>query len=191
MACCHWPRRVFCWPMSREFPRRAPWPRKTATRFNPRQELLGLSAANLAAAFCHGFPIAGGLSQSAVNDKAGAVAAGAGLRLAGNRRLSAVLHRPAAQFAVRGAGGDCAGRRAGSVRRCGTQAPVARESIRVQPCDGGTGRRAFAGNSQGRTAGCDRVAAHAAGHRGPTACRLSRTHPRHVAIFRPGAASRQ
>jgi MFS superfamily sulfate permease-like transporter len=38
----------------------------------PRQELLGLGAANLAAAFSHGFPIAGGLSQSAVNDKAGA-----------------------------------------------------------------------------------------------------------------------
>ena len=31
-----------------------------------------MSAANLAAAFFHGFPIAGGLSQSAVNDKAGA-----------------------------------------------------------------------------------------------------------------------
>jgi high affinity sulfate transporter 1 len=39
---------------------------------NPRQELLALGAANLAAAFAQGFPIAGGLSQSAVNDKAGA-----------------------------------------------------------------------------------------------------------------------
>ena len=39
---------------------------------NPRQELLGLGAANLLAAFAQGFPIAGGLSQSAVNDKAGA-----------------------------------------------------------------------------------------------------------------------
>lgn len=39
---------------------------------NPRQELLGLGAANLAAAFCQGFPVAGGLSQSTVNDKAGA-----------------------------------------------------------------------------------------------------------------------
>ncbi|MEO8496948.1 MAG: SulP family inorganic anion transporter [Planctomycetota bacterium] len=37
-----------------------------------RQELLGLSAANLATAFGQGFPVAGGLSQSAVNDKAGA-----------------------------------------------------------------------------------------------------------------------
>ena len=37
-----------------------------------RQEFLGLGAANLAAAFCHGYPVAGGLSQSAVNDAAGA-----------------------------------------------------------------------------------------------------------------------
>jgi high affinity sulfate transporter 1 len=39
---------------------------------NPRQELLGIAAANLAAATGHGYPVAGGLSQSAVNDKAGA-----------------------------------------------------------------------------------------------------------------------
>ena len=37
-----------------------------------RQELLGLGAANLAVAFAHGYPVAGGLSQSAVNDNAGA-----------------------------------------------------------------------------------------------------------------------
>jgi MFS superfamily sulfate permease-like transporter len=39
---------------------------------DPRQELLGISAANLAAATGQGYPVAGGLSQSAVNDKAGA-----------------------------------------------------------------------------------------------------------------------
>ncbi|MBN9149620.1 MULTISPECIES: SulP family inorganic anion transporter [unclassified Nitrobacter] len=37
-----------------------------------RQEFLGLGAANLAVAFGHGYPVAGGLSQSAVNDTAGA-----------------------------------------------------------------------------------------------------------------------
>lgn len=37
-----------------------------------RQEFLGLGAANLAAALGHGYPVAGGLSQSAVNDSAGA-----------------------------------------------------------------------------------------------------------------------
>jgi high affinity sulfate transporter 1 len=39
---------------------------------DPRQEFLGLGAANFAAALGHGYPVAGGLSQSAVNDKAGA-----------------------------------------------------------------------------------------------------------------------
>jgi high affinity sulfate transporter 1 len=39
---------------------------------DPRQEFLGLGAANLAAALGQGYPVAGGLSQSAVNDKAGA-----------------------------------------------------------------------------------------------------------------------
>ncbi|HEV3416586.1 MAG TPA: SulP family inorganic anion transporter [Pirellulales bacterium] len=39
---------------------------------NPRQELLALAAANAAVAFGQGFTVAGGLSQSAVNDKAGA-----------------------------------------------------------------------------------------------------------------------
>jgi sulfate permease, SulP family len=37
-----------------------------------RQEFVGLGAANLAVAFGHGYPVAGGLSQSAVNDTAGA-----------------------------------------------------------------------------------------------------------------------
>jgi SulP family sulfate permease len=37
-----------------------------------RQEFLGLGAANLIAAVGHGYPVAGGLSQSAVNDSAGA-----------------------------------------------------------------------------------------------------------------------
>jgi high affinity sulfate transporter 1 len=39
---------------------------------DPRQELLALAAANAATALGQGFPVAGGLSQSTVNDKAGA-----------------------------------------------------------------------------------------------------------------------
>jgi sulfate permease, SulP family len=39
---------------------------------DPRQELLAIGAANLAAGMGHGYPVAGGLSQSAINDKAGA-----------------------------------------------------------------------------------------------------------------------
>ena len=45
---------------------------KHGYELDPRQEFLGIGAANLAAAFGHGYPVAGGLSQSAVNDKAGA-----------------------------------------------------------------------------------------------------------------------
>ena len=45
---------------------------KHAYAINPRREFLGLGAANLATALVHGYPVAGGLSQSAVNDKAGA-----------------------------------------------------------------------------------------------------------------------
>jgi len=39
---------------------------------DPRQELLALGLANAATAFGQGYPVSGGLSQSAVNDKAGA-----------------------------------------------------------------------------------------------------------------------
>jgi SulP family sulfate permease len=39
---------------------------------NPHQELLALGLANLATAFGNGYPVSGGLSQSAVNDGAGA-----------------------------------------------------------------------------------------------------------------------
>ena len=45
---------------------------KNGYAIDPRQELLGLGAANLATAFAQGYPVAGGLSQSSVNDKAGA-----------------------------------------------------------------------------------------------------------------------
>lgn len=45
---------------------------KNDYHIDPRQELFALGAANLAVALGQGFPVAGGLSQSAVNDKAGA-----------------------------------------------------------------------------------------------------------------------
>src|SRR5499425_2755213 len=45
---------------------------KNGYAIDARQELLGLGAANLATAFSQGYPVAGGLSQSSVNDKAGA-----------------------------------------------------------------------------------------------------------------------
>ncbi|MBQ8103661.1 MAG: SulP family inorganic anion transporter [Afipia sp.] len=39
---------------------------------SPEQELTALGAANLATGFAHGFPVAGGMSQTAVNDMGGA-----------------------------------------------------------------------------------------------------------------------
>ncbi len=43
---------------------------KHGYELDSRQEFLGIGAANVAAAFGHGYPVAGGLSQTAVNDKA-------------------------------------------------------------------------------------------------------------------------
>jgi sulfate permease, SulP family len=45
---------------------------KHSYEIDPRQEFLGLGAANVAVALGQGYPVAGGLSQSSVNDKAGA-----------------------------------------------------------------------------------------------------------------------
>jgi len=45
---------------------------KNGYEIDPRQELLALGAANLATALGQGYPVSGGLSQSAVNEKAGA-----------------------------------------------------------------------------------------------------------------------
>jgi len=45
---------------------------KHGYEIDARQELLALGVANAAAAFGQGYPVAGGLSQSTVNDKAGA-----------------------------------------------------------------------------------------------------------------------
>jgi SulP family sulfate permease len=45
---------------------------KNGYTIDPRQELLALGIANAAVAFGQGYPVAGGLSQSAVNDTAGA-----------------------------------------------------------------------------------------------------------------------
>lgn len=44
---------------------------KHGYKLNPRQEFLGIGAANLLAGLGHGYPVAGGLSQSVVAEKAG------------------------------------------------------------------------------------------------------------------------
>jgi len=45
---------------------------KNGYKINPRRELLALGIVNLATAFGQSYPVSGGLSQTAVNDKAGA-----------------------------------------------------------------------------------------------------------------------
>jgi sulfate permease, SulP family len=45
---------------------------KHGYEINPEQELTALGAANIAAGMAHGFPVAGGMSQTAVNDMGGA-----------------------------------------------------------------------------------------------------------------------
>ena len=71
-----------------------------------RQELLGLGGANLLVAFGGGYPVAGGLSQSAVNEKAGAktplalVFASATLALALVFLTGLVQHLPKAVLAA-------------------------------------------------------------------------------------------
>src|SRR6516165_5922851 len=63
---------VCCSPTSKVFPRRARSRRSMAIASIRGRNSIGIGAANLAAALGHGYPVAGGLSQSAVNDKAGA-----------------------------------------------------------------------------------------------------------------------
>ena len=46
--------------------------RKYGYEINPEQELTALGAANIATGMAHGFPVAGGMSQTAVNDMGGA-----------------------------------------------------------------------------------------------------------------------
>src|SRR5437867_4746063 len=45
---------------------------KHGYRFDPNQELLGIAGANVMAGLGHGFPVSGGMSQSLVNESAGA-----------------------------------------------------------------------------------------------------------------------
>jgi high affinity sulfate transporter 1 len=52
---------------------------KHGYRFDPNRELLALGASNLGAGFGHGFPVSGGMSQSLVNESAGARTSRSGL----------------------------------------------------------------------------------------------------------------
>lgn len=67
---------------------------KRRQRIEPDNELLGLGAANLSAAFSGGFPVTGGFSRSVVNYDAGAQTPMAGVFTAAGIALSVMLLTP-------------------------------------------------------------------------------------------------
>ncbi|WP_372841230.1 SulP family inorganic anion transporter, partial [Phaeovulum sp.] len=67
---------------------------KKRQRINPDQELIGLGAANLGAAFSGGFPVTGGFARSVVNFDAGAETPAAGAFTAVGLALAALLLTP-------------------------------------------------------------------------------------------------
>jgi SulP family sulfate permease len=67
---------------------------KRRQRIDPDQELLGLGAANLGAAFTGGYPVTGGFARSVVNFDAGAETPAAGFFTAAGIALAAVALTP-------------------------------------------------------------------------------------------------
>ena len=67
-------------------------------RIDPDQELIGLGAANLGAAFTGGFPVTGGFSRSVVNFDAGARTPAAGAYTAVGLAIAALMLTPAIYF---------------------------------------------------------------------------------------------
>ena len=71
---------------------------KRRQRIDPNQELIGLGAANTAAALSGGFPVTGGFSRSVVNFDAGADTQMASIFTAAGIALAALLLTPALYF---------------------------------------------------------------------------------------------
>ncbi|WOI57952.1 sulfate permease [Palleronia sp. LCG004] len=67
---------------------------KRRDRIDPDQELIGLGAANLGAAFTGGYPVTGGFARSVVNDDAGAATPAAGAFTAAGLALAAAFLTP-------------------------------------------------------------------------------------------------
>ena len=180
--------RAFCSPTSKAFPRRAPSPQKNGYAIDPRQELLGLGVRQSGRRVRPGLPDRRRLSQSSVNDKAGAktplalvfaslTIALCLLFLTGLlRNLPNVVLAAIVLVAVKGL-----------INIAELAAPVAREPVRVQRLDGRVRRRAGARDPQGRDAGRGGVAADAPPARGAPARRLPRPHSRFPRPFGPRA----
>ena len=71
---------------------------KKRQRIDPDQELIGLGAANLGAAFSGGFPVTGGFSRSVVNHDAGAETPAAGAFTALGLALAAFFMTPVIHY---------------------------------------------------------------------------------------------
>ncbi|RJE81762.1 STAS domain-containing protein [Paracoccus sp. JM45] len=71
---------------------------KRRQRINPDQELIGLGAANLGAAFTGGYPVTGGFSRSVVNFDAGAETPAAGAFTAIGLAVAAVALTPLVHY---------------------------------------------------------------------------------------------
>lgn len=71
---------------------------KKRQRIDPDQELIGLGAANLGAAFTGGFPVTGGFSRSVVNYDAGAETPAAGIFTAIGLAIAAIALTPLVYF---------------------------------------------------------------------------------------------
>ncbi len=71
---------------------------KKRQRIDPDQELVGLGAANLGAAFTGGYPVTGGFARSVVNFDAGAETPAAGLLTAAGIALATVFLTPLLLF---------------------------------------------------------------------------------------------
>lgn len=67
---------------------------KKRQRIDPDQELIGLSSANIAAAFTGGYPVTGGFARSVVNFDAGAETPAAGVFTAGGILVAALFLTP-------------------------------------------------------------------------------------------------
>lgn len=67
---------------------------KRRQKITPNQELIGLGAANVAAAFSGGYPVTGGFARSVVNFDAGAVTPAAGIFTAIGIGLAALFFTP-------------------------------------------------------------------------------------------------
>ena len=165
---------------------------KHGYRLDATQEFLAIGGANLAAGLGGGFPVSGGMSQSLVNETAGARTPLSGLVAALiTLVVVAVLHRPAALPAAAGAGGDRAGRRHGT--RPGRRAAphLALQPDGVRRGDGGAARRARLGSPERRAARRRAVDRPADPPRRASARDRDRARPRHVVLRRSRRAIRR